>query len=282
MKKNIKTIEDIISTDFGKEINNALNFVQEVIRNLDKDETDSNKTESMATSINDVKIDETSTSTVPPKYKETTITASNPDVTIQSKFLVKDDGSVTCCSQKVECPYARCHEDSWNTKGISEEMLKDKECESSIKNNVSVEGQNSVKDEPSCVVKFKPTIPTNNFSVAVYDDMVEPLDDISFFSDYNIIQFDYSPNTNIVSMVIEDVNLPHVQPLEQRLEDMMDGEFVISVDLFDENANLCRTFMFENVWLERYVTLEPFTLGKENHANLKYKVIFSYENKQIL
>lgn len=275
MKKNIKTIEDIISTDFGKEINNALNFVQEVIRNLDKDETYSNKTESMATSTDDVKIDETSTSTVPPEYKETTITASNPDATIQSKVIVKDDGSVTCSSQKVECPFAIYHEDSWNKK-------EDKECESSIKNNVSVEGQNSVKDEPSCVVKFKPAIPTNNFSVAVYDDMVEPLDDISFFSDYNIIQFDYSPNTNIVSMVIEDVNLPHVQPLEQRLEDMMDGEFVISVDLFDENANLCRTFMFENVWLERYVTLQPFTLGKENHANLTYKVIFSYENKQIL
>ena len=62
------------------------------------------------------------------------------------------------------------------------------------------------KQEYCTAVKLSPPIPTNNFSVFLYDERTDMnyRSNISYLEHFNILEVDYSPNTNIMSLIVED------------------------------------------------------------------------------
>lgn len=165
---------------------------------------------------------------------------------------------------------------------------------SNIKTNVlpSMKVQcNSPEVQHTTVVKLKPSIPTNNFSVCLFDEETstkQKNDSISFLEDYNIIQVVISNYDNKLYLTVEDTFKHNGVPLERVLKRLFNhdnnGNFTLSIDLFNDKSDLVRTFIFDNVSVTDFTIANDFKLfnyDKKSSNTLKYQIELMYEEYNV-
>ena len=147
---------------------------------------------------------------------------------------------------------------------------------------------NAPQLEETTVIKLQTPVQSNNFSVCLFDEYMSQgkCDKISYFENFNILEVDYSMNTDSIVLTIEDTENPNNKPLESILYNMfMEGssDLTLSIDLFNKKSELVRSIIFENVSCERYSLANSLKLfnTNPNTNTLKYKVLFSFENYKI-